>query len=137
MATRTRTTAGGTLVVHGYRELVRACVQADADTRKSMRATFRAVGEPVRREAAELFSQYGAPRNRATHAKAAAGYRTRVRQRGVEVEQSARRTTGKHPEYGRAQMRHALLPALKHEEPETVARFDEAILEVCERWARG
>ena len=67
------------VIVTGYTELVRACVRADADTKKYMRATFRQVGDIVKVDAARLFTRYSA--------KSAAGYRTRVRQRGISVEQ--------------------------------------------------
>ena len=67
------------VVVKGYRELVRACTRADSDTKKYMRDTFRKVGDTVKVDAAGKFAGYDA--------KSAAGFRTRVRQRGVEVEQ--------------------------------------------------
>jgi hypothetical protein len=117
------------VVVRGYKELVKASYAADRALRKQMRDTFRAVGEPVRSEAAIRFSRYDA--------RSAASYRVRVRQRGVIVEQSLRKTTGKHPEYGRLQMRRALLPAQAHQEPETLRRIERAVDEVCDLWERS
>src|SRR4029077_10549899 len=87
--------------VRGYKELIRASALADKATKREMRATFRKVGDPVKQDAAALFQRYDAG--------SAAGYKTRVRQRGISVEQSLRKTTGKHPEFGRLQMRKALL----------------------------
>jgi hypothetical protein len=118
-----------TVVVHGYKELVKASALADKQLRKEMRDTFRAVGEPVRSQAAVRFAT--------VDARSAAGYRTRVRQRGVIVEQSLRKTTGKHPEYGALQMRRALMPALADQEPETIRRFEEAVDHVCGVWERS
>jgi hypothetical protein len=75
--------------VKGYREFLRACAKAEKDTRKEVRAAFREVGDIVRVDAARRLDGLSP--------KAAAGLRTRVRQRGVSVEQSLRRTTGKRP----------------------------------------
>jgi hypothetical protein len=94
----------GTLVVKGYREFMRACNQGDKETKKYVRGVLREAGDIVRVDATRRFAPVDSP--------SAAGYRTRVRQRGVAVEQSIRKTTGKHPEYGALQMRQALLPAL-------------------------
>jgi hypothetical protein len=63
--------------------------------------------QPVRARASELFSRYDG--------RSAAGYKVRVRARGVAIEQSLRRTTGEHPQFGSLQMRTALLPALAEE----------------------
>jgi hypothetical protein len=93
-----------TLRLNGYRELMRATAQADRESKRYVRETFREVGQIVQREATIRFSpvDWGS----------AIGYRTRVRQRGVAVEQSRKRTTGLRPDYGSLQMRRALLPAL-------------------------
>jgi hypothetical protein len=121
--------ANETVAVHGYKELVKASYLADRALRKQMRDTFRAVGEPVRSEAAVRFSSIDA--------RSAAGYRVRVRQRGIIVEQSLRKTTGKHPEYGKLQMRRALLPAQAHQEPATLRRIEQAVDHVCDLWERS
>src|SRR5215831_3188478 len=118
-----------TVAVRGYKELVKASYLADRQLRRQMRDTFRQVGEPVRSEAAIRFA--------AVDARSARGYRVRVRQTGVIVEQSLRRTTGKHPEYGKLQMKRALLPALRDEEPETMRRFERAVDQVCDLWERS
>lgn len=84
-----------TLRIHGYREFLRACDRAGKDTKKEVRGTFKSVGEIVRVDAAARFARYDA--------RSAAGYRTRVRVRGVSVEQSLRRTTGNRGDYGALQ----------------------------------
>ena len=133
-----------TVVVKNYREFLRACDLAGKETRKAMRAELRLAGGLVRDDAQVKFSRYGTAGagqlnfggSRASHADSAAGYRVRVRQRGVEVEQSLRKTTGKHPEYGSAQMRHGLIPAAKAKEPEFVAGVEAAISVICDRFER-
>jgi hypothetical protein len=116
------------VVVRGYKELIQASRLADKATRKEMRATFRKVGDPVRQEAAALFARYDA--------RSAAGYRTYVRQRGISVEQSIRRTTGKHPEFGALQMTRALLPSLEDNRDKTEQAFEDAVDRVCDLWER-
>ena len=115
-----------TIRVKGYREFVRACDHAGREAKREVHATFREVGEIVRADAAERFAGYSA--------RSAAGYRVRVRQRGVAVEQSLRKTTGQHPEFGALQMRKALLPAMRDKEPEVVAAFDRAMDKVADRF---
>jgi hypothetical protein len=83
--------------VSGYREFMRAVSKAEKSVRKDVRAALRETAEPVRTEATAMFS--------ITDARSAAGFRVAVRQRGVAVEQRYGRTTGKHPEFGRKQMR--------------------------------
>jgi hypothetical protein len=121
--------AGSTVAVRGYKELVKASYQADRTTRSEMRTVLRQVGDLVRTDAAGRFAHYDA--------KSAAGYRTRVRQRGIAVEQSLRKTTGRHPEFGRLQMREALIPALDENEDDTVRRMEEALDKVCDLWERA
>lgn len=108
------------IVLRGYRELLKALQRADADTRKLVRQAFRDAGEIVRRDAAERLSKYSA--------RSAQGLKVRVRQRGVAVEQSLRKTTGKRPDYGALQMRKALLPA-REEQHDKVERFVEDALD--------
>lgn len=95
--------AGEVLRVRGVRELLRACRSAEKAESKEVHAALRSIGEVVRADAAEAFSKYSA--------RSAAGFKVRVRQRGVFVEQSIRKTTGTHPEWGALQMTKALLPA--------------------------
>jgi hypothetical protein len=114
------------LRVKGYTELLRACKNAERDSRLYVRHEFRAVGELVRSDAAQRFSSIDA--------RSAAGFKVRVRQRGVSVEQSLRKTTGAHPDYGKLQMRRGLLPALAEKEDEVRARFEEAMGRVADRF---
>lgn len=115
-----------TLRVRGYRELLAACDRAGKDSKREVRATLRAVGEIVRSEAEALFDPY--------NARSARGYRVRVRARGIAVEQSLRRTTGKHPEYGALQMNKALLPARARKGEEIDAAFEVALDRVADRF---
>ena len=64
----------------------------------------------------------------------AAGYKVRVRQSGVAVQQSLRKTTGKRPDYGALQMRRALLPALDANEAETMQKVEAALDDVIRIW---
>jgi hypothetical protein len=98
---------------------MRALRQAPKDERLAVRHAFRDVGEIVRVKAEELFQKYSST--------SAAGYRVRVRQRGVSVEQSLRKTTGRRPDYGALQMRKALLPARADTREEIEAKFEEAL----------
>lgn len=117
--------ADDTLVVSGYRELLRACDRAGKESKKEVRNALRAVAEPVRLEAVQLFSPIDV--------RSAANYRVVVRQRGVAVEQRLRKTTGKHPEYGALQMRKALIPALNA----NVAVVDREMERAIDRIARN
>lgn len=118
-----------TLRVVGYRDMMRAFAKADRDTKRGARETFRSVGESVRVDAVARFA--------GTDSRSAAGYRTRVRQRGIAVEQSLRRTTGKHPEYGRLQMRRALEPALAANEERVQRDLEHALDAVCDQFNAG
>jgi hypothetical protein len=112
--------------VRGYRELIRALKTLEPDERRQVRAAFREVGESVRVKAAELFQKYSSV--------SAAGYKVRVRQRGIAVEQSIRKTTGTRPDYGALQMRQALLPARADTYAHTQAEFEKALDKVVEHF---
>lgn len=119
---------GNSVRVKGYRELLRACDRAGKESKKEVRGSLRAAGEIVRVDAAERFASVD-PRS-------ALGYRVRVRQTGVGVEQSLRRTTGLHPEFGRLQMRDALIPALESKADEVVREVDKALETVEKHFER-
>ncbi|HKN43696.1 MAG TPA: hypothetical protein VJW23_07215 [Propionibacteriaceae bacterium] len=119
----------GTLHVKGLREYLRAASRAEKETKTETRKAFSQVGEIVREEATRLFER--------VDAKSAQGYRTRVRQSGVSVEQSLRRVTGARPDYGSLQMREALLPALENKEHELEGEFDDAIDTVADHFEGG
>jgi hypothetical protein len=106
-----------------YRATVKAFRDMDKDVAKGLRKQLRESGAIVQRDAASLFA--------ATDPKSAAGYKVRVRQRGVAVEQSLRKTTGLHPEFGPLQMQRALEPALERNEPEVVAGINRTLDEAA------
>lgn len=96
-------------VVRGEKELDRSFRQLRRDVLKELRPALRRAAEPIRQEAASLFSGYDPG--------SAGGYAVRVRMRGVAVEQRIKRTTGLRPDFGSLQMTRALIPALNdHQE---------------------
>jgi hypothetical protein len=111
------------LAVRGYKELLRASTRAERSVNREVRGAFRAVGEIVRADAAADFSKYST--------RSAAGFKVRVRQRGVFVEQALRKTTGQHPEWGALQMKKALLPARAKDEALIEAEFEKALDKVA------
>jgi hypothetical protein len=117
---------GSTVRIHGYREFLFACDRAGKETKKLVRGSFREVGEIVRIDAARLLSPVSA--------RSAGGYRTRVRARGVIVEQSLRKTTGQHPGWGSYQMRRALVPSMAANEERGIGAMDGAIEKVCDHF---
>jgi hypothetical protein len=127
-----------TLVLRGYKEFYSALKHADKDVKVAALAAFKLVGEDIREDGQRLFSNYGSAAagatsyggTRASHADSATGYKVKVRARGVDVEQTKRRTTGLHPEYGGAQMRHGLEPALDNNRLELKVRMEQAMDEV-------
>jgi hypothetical protein len=114
--------------VKGYRECARAARKAGSAVNKEVRAAFREVAEPVRADATAMFS--------ITDARSAAGFRVAVRARGVAVEQRYGTTTGKHPEFGRKQMR-VLRAALAANQTQVDRSVDKAIEKVADIFDRG
>ena len=117
------------VVVRGYKEFLRASQHAIPESRAEVRRAFREVGEFVRVRAEELFQPYSSV--------SASGYRVRVRQRGIAVEQSLRKTTGKRPDYGALQMREALLPARHDTYARTQQEFELALDRVADYFERS
>lgn len=117
--------ATGTIRAHGLREFQRAVARADRNSKKEIRAEFKEVGEIARAEWTERFSS--------VDERSARGYRTRVRQRGVEVEQSLRKVTGKHPEYGALQMRVGT-EILEDKKDEVEKKFEDALDHIAEHF---
>lgn len=109
----------GDWTVKGVGELVGALAAAGAGVAKGVKADLRAVGNIVRDDARGKFQPYSG--------KSAAGYRTYVRKRGVAVEQSLGRSTGRRGDFGALQMRKALVPALEENEVEAVDRFQQTV----------
>lgn len=110
--------------MRGYREFMRATAKAEKDTRRTIHTKLREAGDVVREEGQRRFLRYDA--------KSASGFRIRSRVGGVFVEQSLRRTTGQHPEYGALQMRVALVPALESKATEVERRMDQALAELAD-----
>jgi hypothetical protein len=106
-------------VVTGLSELLKASKAAGSATNKEVREAFR--------EAGDIVKVHAVPRLAKNSTKSAAGFKTRVRQRGVAVEQSLLKTTGKRPDWGSLQMRKALLPAVEKTWPELEAEFVKAV----------
>src|SRR5204862_5457364 len=111
-----------TVRVRGLTETIRACDHAGKEVKRFVRDELREVGNIVRVDATHKFEAYDV--------RSAEGYRTVVRQRGVSVEQSLRKVTGKHPEYGAFQMQKALLPALAENEVTVERKMEAAINKV-------
>ena len=110
---------GATLQVKGYTELLRALQTADKDQKRLIRAELKSVGDAVKQAAASITA--------AKSGSSAAGYRTAVRQRGVAVTQSRRKTTGVHPEWGSWMMRRALIPSVWAHADDTERRLEQAM----------
>lgn len=126
-----------TVVVHGYREFDKATRMADKDVYKETRQAFRKVAEGVRDDGQSLFSSYGQTASqRTTHAYSARRYRVKTRARGVDVEQTLKRTTGQHPEYGGVQMRRGLVPALDQNRGQLRLRTEKAMDDVVHSFYR-
>jgi hypothetical protein len=117
-----------TVAVRGLTELIRDFKHLDKPVKTRLRQSLRDVGDVVKQDAATRFSS--------TDSRSAAGYKTRVRQRGVAVEQSIRKTTGKHPEYGSLQMRKALLPALMSNEQDMHRELERTLDRISREFER-
>jgi hypothetical protein len=103
----------------GLEELDRSLKQMRKEVLKQLRPQLRKAGELVRAEGQTLFSRIDS--------RSAAGYRVRVRQRGVAVEQTLPRVTGLRGDYGALQMNVGLLPALASKEAEVVEMIDQMV----------
>lgn len=108
-----------TLIVKGYSDLIRSFDRSQAQLGFELRNELKEVGELVRVDAAARFKHY--------NARSAAGYRTYVTRKAVNVSQSIKRTTGRNPEYGALQMRKALLPALDAKEGQIMLGFEKVL----------
>ncbi len=111
--------ATGTVRVKGLRALQRDFRRISKDLSKEVRDGLRKAADPVRQEAVALFSPISAA--------SAAGYRIVVRQRGVALEQSRRRTTGLRPDYARLQFARAMAPAVDRKENDVVKGLEQAL----------
>lgn len=105
--------------VKGYREFVRATNRAIPETKAAIHSALKAVGEPVREDAARRLAPYSQ--------RSAQGLQVKVTTSSLKVQQGLRKTTGEHPEYGSLQMRKALLPARKANSLRTTEEFEKAL----------
>ena len=108
----------------GYREYMRAVAKAERSTRRVVHEKLREAGSVVREDATKRFMRYDV--------KSASGYRIRSRVGGVFVEQSLRKVTGQHPEWGVLQMRVALEPAVDAKSAEVERRLERALDELAD-----
>jgi hypothetical protein len=123
---------GATVQVKDFRLFMAALAATDRKTQRVAREEIRKAGDHVKADAATRMAS--------VDGKSAAGYRTRVRQRGVAVEQSIRKSpavTRRRPNFGALQMSRALLPALDANEQNTVAALERALDTVCDQFNRG
>ncbi|HSE44718.1 MAG TPA: hypothetical protein VLA89_05250 [Gemmatimonadales bacterium] len=118
----------GSLEVKGYREFIRATNRAEKESKRFVRDSFRQVGEVVRIPAADDL------RDLQPTGKSAAGLRTVVRTRGVDVEQSLRKVTGKRPDWGKTQMRKILIPNLESHEREIERKMEEKLDDIADHF---
>jgi hypothetical protein len=112
--------AGGPVLrAKGLKELILACDKAGKETKSVVRAALRSTGIQVKADASSRFAKYDE--------KTAFGFRVIVRRRGVNVEQTLRKTTGLRPDFGALQMRRGLLPALRDNEAELERQVEIAL----------
>jgi hypothetical protein len=104
---------GPEIQYEGFSEIYRALHDLEPATHEALREGLLEVGNVARERAVQDFSSYGgSDQALESHARTAEGFKTRVRATGlVVVEQTIRKTTGLHPEYGGLMMTKALLPA--------------------------
>jgi hypothetical protein len=118
---------GETLRVKGLRELVRATSKAEKESRTEVRKTLKKVGEVVRVPWSQELDRFGA--------RTATGLRTVVRQRGVSVEQTRRKTTGTRPDFG---FRQQLLgeDVLAEQQDEVEHEMEDAVDTIADHFER-
>lgn len=114
-----------TFVVHDFTAYQKSWADMEKAEKKAEREKLRAVGGIVQRAAAGLFAPYDA--------RSAAGYKVRVRSKGVAVEQSLRRTTADHPGFGVLQMTRALSPAAVANEDELRKQMEQVLDQIARR----
>lgn len=111
--------ATGTVRVRGLKQLQRDFRRISKDLTREVRNGLRKAADPVRQEATALFTP--------NSADSASGYRIVVRQRGVALEQSRRRTTGKRPDYAKLQFAQAMAPAVESKQNDVVKGLEDAL----------
>lgn len=115
--------------IHGLRRLHSALKKYEADLKGELEDRLRDAGRIVSDNAKQRFSTIDA--------RSASGFRPRLRGFGrVQVEQSRRRTTGQHPEFGSLQMRTALLPARAEAMPKVLSAMENMLDDLSRRFDR-
>lgn len=110
--------------VEGLKEFMRAVNKADKETKKLVRSRFKQVGEIVRSESASRFSRIDAG--------SASGFKVKVRTRGVSVEQTRKKVTGKRGDYAHLQQKGTLEPVLRDKQDEVVREVEKAVDDVAD-----
>ena len=105
--------------------MIKAARLAGKEANRETRAALKESGEIVREEWEILM--------RPIYEPSARTLRTRVRQRGVSVEQTRRKTTGQHPEFGALQMRRGV-SALEDKEGEVVKSAEKAVDRIADHF---
>jgi len=107
------------LVVKNYRPFIQAINRAGPETKAAVTIALKAVGEPVKADAARRLAPYSQ--------RSAAGLQVKVTTSSVKIRQGLRKTTGEHPEYGDLQMKRSLLPARRANSLRTNEAFQVAL----------
>ena len=118
---------GVTVRVEGYSDLIRTINYIGGDFKKEVKDELRQIGEDTRRDSAAVAA------NKGWSAKTVTGYRTIVRVRGISVEQSRRRTTGKQRKFGGVQMTRALIPSRDKNVEQARVRMEKALQAIITR----
>ena len=103
--------------VHGIKELGQALKRVDRELAREL--------DDALKDAAQIVSDNARSRFSFIDSRSAGGFRPRIKGFGrVVVEQRKRKTTGQHPEFGSLQMRRALLPAMREDEPKVIEALE-------------
>lgn len=107
----------------GYREFMRATAKAEKGAKRVIRQRMRVAGDIVKRAQMVRMAPVDGP--------SAAGYRTKVRQSGITVEQTLGRTTGKRGDFAAMQKRR-LARSSEENRDDVVDEVREALEELAE-----
>lgn len=95
--------AARAVAVEGYRQLQRDFGRMSKDLRKDLRSQLKEIGGIVADDARQRAAAYSD--------RTARSIRPKVRTADLSVQDTARKVTGKRPDYGKLVMRRVLLPA--------------------------
>lgn len=108
--------------VEGYTELLVKLKALPAAQQKTLKVAYRKAGQAIADDGSRRIQALDPPSD-----KTAAGYRVYVRLRGLEVDQTLRKTTGLRPDWGKTQMRYGLVPALEDNRDQVIADVEVAM----------